>query len=270
MDPTSSLAQWPGEPAAVALVRRGGQWRTVFEAGDLDAVRPWASVTKVLAAMAAAVDLEAGHAELGEPLGPPGATLEHLLSHASGLGFEAGDPVVAPGTKRVYSNLGIDLAASRLRGELDVASWLRERVLAPLSLASVRVPGEASAGAVGSARDLATFATQWVTSDLISGARRDQVVTNHFGDLVGVVPGFGRFTPCPWGLGVQIRGASEHWMGQWPSTSFGHFGRSGAMVLVDLEGEVVLAATSDVDFAAWSREIWPDFTTAVHHVAMTS
>ena len=48
-------------------------------------LRPWASVTKLLTGLAALVAVEEGIVDLDEPAGPPGSTLRHLLSHASGL-----------------------------------------------------------------------------------------------------------------------------------------------------------------------------------------
>ena len=52
----------------------------------------WASVTKLVTALAALVAAEEGVIDLDEPAGPPGSTVRHLLAHASGLPFEAGAP----------------------------------------------------------------------------------------------------------------------------------------------------------------------------------
>ena len=248
---------------------RRGAWEATGEWGELDELRPWASVTKLVTAMAAAVEVEQGRASLDEPLGPPGSTLAHLLAHASGLGLEEGDPVSAAGTRRVYSNLGIDLAAARLAGN-EVWPWLRTRVAAPLGLDSLELRGRASEGLWGSTRDLHRFAREWVTPGLVSTLRRDHTVANSFGALAGVLPGFGRFDPCPWGLGVQLRGDNHHWMGDWPSASFGHFGRSGSLVLVNLEEGLVLSATSTVEFGPWAKELWPGWTTRVREEALAS
>ena len=56
-----------------------------------------------------------------------------------------------------------------------------------------------------------------------------------FPDLAGIVPGVGRFDPCPWGLGFEIRGRkSPHWTGRTNSpATFGHFGGAGTMMWVD-------------------------------------
>ena len=60
------------------------------------------------------VAAEEGIVDLDEPAGPPGATLRHLLAHASGLPFDPGAPVTRPGVYRVYSNYGFDVAVRRV------------------------------------------------------------------------------------------------------------------------------------------------------------
>ena len=48
-----------------------------------------------------------------------------------------------------------------------------------------------------------------------------------------MLPGYGRFDPCDWGLGFELKDAKEpHWTGARNSPStFGHFGRSGSFVV---------------------------------------
>ncbi len=270
MDPSLLAVGWPGEPAVVVSAWRGDNWRTLASCGDLDAVRPWASVTKLVTGLAAAIDVEAGRGALDDPVGPAGSTLAHLLSHSSGLGMESGDPTGAPGLKRIYSNYGIDLAAQYLAGGTDVATWLANRVATPLGLDSTRLVGRASEGLEGSTTDLAMFARQWVAPSLIPPSARDRTIKAFLPELSGVVPGWGRFSPCPWGLGPELRGAKSHWMGEWPSTSFGHFGRSGSMVLANVDEGLVLVATSTIDFGAWAHELWPTWTSRVHQWATAS
>jgi hypothetical protein len=137
-------------------------------------------------------------------------------------------------------------------------------------MTSTRLAGRASEGLVGSTKDLAALAREWVTPALISTERRDVTVTAYLPELSGVVPGFGRFSPCPWGLGPELRGEKNHWMGEWPPASFGHFGRSGSMVLVNVEEAVALVATSSVEFGPWARELWPSWTTRVRQFAAAS
>jgi CubicO group peptidase (beta-lactamase class C family) len=270
VDPSLLAVGWPGEPAVVVSAWRAGAWRTVATHGDLDAPRAWASVSKLVTALAAAIEVQEGRARLDEALGPEGSTLAHLLAHASGLGLERGDPVVAPGTKRIYSNHGIDLAAAHLAHGSDVETWLDRRVIAPLSLSTTEVRGRAAEGIIGSTMDLVTFARQWVIPTLTTLRRRDATATVFLPELSGIVPGFGRFSPCPWGLGVEVRGEKRHWMGDWPASSFGHFGRSGALVLVNVDEGICLVATSTVEFAAWARDLWPAWTSSARALALTS
>lgn len=270
VDPSSLAVGWPGEPAVVVSRWRDGDWRTLANHGDLDEPRPWASVSKLATALGAAIEVESRRASFDEDVDIEGATLAHLLSHSSGLGLEEGDPRIAPGTRRVYSNVGIDRAAARLAGAAGVRDWLAERVLTPLSMTSSGLVGRAAEGVVGSTRDLATFARQWVTPTLISPATRDRCATPFLEDLAGIVPGFGRFTPCPWGLGVEVRGDKHHWMGDWPAASFGHFGRSGALVLVNVAEGLCVVATSTVAFGPWAHDLWPHWTSRVRELSRTS
>jgi len=270
VDPSSLAVGWPGEPVVVVSAWRDGDWHTLASRGDLDEVRPWASVTKLATALAAAREVDEGRADLRDVVVGDDITLAHLLSHSSGLGFEEGDPVLAVASRRVYSNYGIDLAAARLATRADVATWLLERVLGPLSMSSTRLVGRASEGLVGSTRDLATFAREWVTPTLIPAQRRDLTVTPFLPDLVGVVPGFGRFSPCPWGLGVEVRGEKHHWMGDWPAPSFGHFGRSGALALMNVDEGLCVVATSSVAFGPWARDAWPTWTSTMRELAVAS
>ncbi len=267
VDPSLLAVGWPGEPAVVVSAWREGLWHEVGAVGDLDAPRPWASVTKLVTALAAAIELQEGRATLEDPAGPPGVTLAHLLSHASGLGFEASDPVGEPGVKRIYSNYGIDLVGAHLAPGGDVARWLTSRVLAPLEMSSARLEGRASQGLVGSTRDLARLAREWVRPSLLTPERRDATVAVYLPELNGIVPGFGRFSPCPWGLGPEVRGHKEHWMGDWPADSFGHFGQSGALVLVNVVEAMAVVATSTVGFGPWAHDLWPSWTSKVRRAA---
>ena len=59
--------------------------------------------------------------DLDDPAGPPGATIEHLLAHASGLAF--GERVVeAPAaTKRIYSSAGFEVLAEAIEAATEKA-----------------------------------------------------------------------------------------------------------------------------------------------------
>lgn len=236
--------------------------------GDLEDVRPWASVSKLVAALALAVDVEWELHDYDEPAGPDGSTLAHLLSHASGLGAEVGDPLRGVGERRVYSNVGVDRAVEHVVGDLvEAPAWVTQRVFSPLGL-SAELEGRPSSGVKGSTNDLAAVAAAWMIPELVTRETRDRCVTPYLGDLVGVVPGFGRQEPCPWGLGPEVRGTKEHWMGQWPEDSFGHFGLSGALCLVNAREALAVVATSTVDFGAWAVSLWPTWVNRVRALAL--
>src|SRR3954451_18783826 len=109
-EPLGAIAGWPVRNAAAAVVGRGGVLAT---AGDLHRPFPLASVTKPLAALAVLVAVEEEAVSLADPADEqllPGATLRHLLAHASGLAAGAPLRSFAPAQRRVYSNVGIELA----------------------------------------------------------------------------------------------------------------------------------------------------------------
>ena len=105
MDALALVADWPVDAAAVGVVaspRRdtgvapGGGHARVDRAGGR--TFSWASVTKPATALAVLIAVEEGTLSLDEPAGPPGATVRHLLAHASGLGPEPGPPLAKPGS----------------------------------------------------------------------------------------------------------------------------------------------------------------------------
>lgn len=259
----SLVGDWPAGSAAAVVRLVGGAPVIVESSGDLAVRRPWASVSKAVVALAMGVEVDSGRHAFAEHAGPGDATLAHLLSHSAGLGLEAGDAVMPVGTRRIYSNVGIDAAVAHVVDGADPAEWLNDRVLAPLGLTATRLEGRPAAGLVGSTEDLARLAGAWLGPTLLAPATRDLIVTPFLPLLEGFVPGWGRFRPCPWGLGVEVRGDKRHWMGEWPPESFGHFGQSGSLVLVNGAARIAVVATSSEPFGPWARDLWPRWTTAV-------
>jgi CubicO group peptidase (beta-lactamase class C family) len=264
------LSGWPVGSSAVVLGLRDGLAEVLAEAGDLEERRAWASVSKLAVALAFGVEHDWGLHDLTEGVGPRGATIADLLSHSSGLGLEAGDPVTPVGARRVYSNVGVDLAVDAVVGESDAASWLDRRIFSPLGMSATRLEGRPSAGVVGSTADLATLAVAWLRPDAVSIPTRDRMIAPYRPALDGVVPGFGRYSPCPWGLGPELAGDKHHWMGDWPPESFGHFGQSGALVLLNARERLGVVATSGAPFGAWAIELWPRWVSGVRAHALAS
>lgn len=258
MNDPADLVGWP-EGSAFQLVRvSDDDTELLASAGVDDVVRPWASVTKMAVAWAVARAVDRGEASLDHPLGPTGSTLAHVLAHASGLGLESNDPTIAVGVRRVYSNVGPELAARLIAGDRDPAQWLHDELFGPLTMTSTSLEGRVAAGVRGSLRDLVRLGVSWWRADVVDAATRDRFVSPFLVNLRGVVPGFGGFDPCEWGLGPEIHGAKHHWMGQrFSARSFGHFGQSGALILIEPESGLVLAATAGEPFGPWAQHRWP-------------
>ena len=107
----AAIDDWGAEHAAAAVIGPAG---IVASHGDLDRTFRWASVTKLVTALAVLDAVEDGIIGLDEPAGPPGATVRHLLAHASGLPFEGEQVLAEPGKRRIYSNPGFDLLGALL------------------------------------------------------------------------------------------------------------------------------------------------------------
>jgi CubicO group peptidase (beta-lactamase class C family) len=258
--PAADMVGWPAGSAFQFVRVDGSDLDVVAHGGDIDGVRHWASVTKLAAALAVARCVDRGAVSLDEPAGPPGATLAHLLAHASGLGLEEADRQGPPGARRVYSNVGIDLACSVAGAPTAAGEWIENLVFEPLGV-NATVRGRPSSGAAGSVCDLVALGRAWLNGDLISDATRHAFLTPFMPALSGVVPGFGRFDPCWWGLGPELHGTKAHWMGTvFSPASFGHFGSSGAMLLVDPVRATILAAAAGAPFGGWAVDLWPAWT----------
>ena len=81
---------------------------------------------------------------------------------------------------------------------------------------------------------------------------------SQFPALAGVVPGYGRFTPCPWGLGLEIRGEkAPHWTAPDASArTIGHFGQSGSFVWADRDLGASAAFVGAEPFGQWHHDNW--------------
>jgi CubicO group peptidase (beta-lactamase class C family) len=217
----------------------------------------FASVTKLATAVAVLVAAEEGLVDLDEPAGPPGATLRHLLAHASGLPFDVGPPLSPPGRRRVYSNYGFEVAAGLVaeRAEMSFGDYFH----AVWAGSAIVLHGSPAWGASGTIGGLGAVARELLDPIRIDRETLDEASTVQFPGLVGVLPGFGRQDPNDWGLGVEIRDAkTPHWTGSRNSPrTFGHFGRSGTFLWVDPDVGLALACLTDLPFGDWAAEAWP-------------
>ena len=262
MDALRQIEGWSARTAAAAVVTPSD---TVLQ-GPGEAVLPWASVTKLLTAYACLVAAEEGAIDLDEPAGPPGATVRHLLAHASGLPTDGTTPIARPGERRIYSNSGFEALAELVAAsaEMPFEAYLRAGVLEPLELRA-ELRGSPAWGLHGSLEDLTRFATELLRPALVAPETLAEAIRVQFPGLVGVLPGFGRQDPNDWGLGFELRNSkSPHWTGDRNSPgTFGHFGQSGAFLWVDPEAEIALACLTDEEFGDWARAAWPRLADAV-------
>ena len=240
---------WPCEHVAVAAA---GSAQATH--GDVDRVFPWASVTKLATAVAVLVACEEGIVSLDEQAGPPDSTVRHLLAHASGLPFDGATPIASPGTRRIYSNSGFEAASALVaeRAEMPFADYFEQVWGFPLA-------GSPAYGVEATLADLLTVARELIEPSRISRAMLAEATSVQFPGLGGVLPGFQRFEPNDFGLGLELRDAkSPHWTGARNSPgTFGHFGRSGTFLWVDPDHDLALACLTDLDFGDWAKDAWP-------------
>jgi CubicO group peptidase (beta-lactamase class C family) len=258
-----AVASWP-VLAAAGVLRADGTRQTT---GPAERRFAWASVTKILAALAVLVAVEEGTVALDDPAGPEGSTIRHLLAHASGLAADDDRVLAPPATRRIYSNRGIELAldAVAAAAAMTWSDYLSAGVLEPLGLVGTVVDGSPAHGAVGPLTDLGRLAHELQAPTLISPATLEQATTAAWPGLPGVLPGFGPQAANDWGLGVEIRAhKTPHWTGALNSpATFGHFGRSGSFLWVDPAIGCACFGLADTDFGPWAVRAWPALADAV-------
>ena len=259
------MLDWPVDHAAAAVVAADGT--VLATAGETDRVFGLASVTKPLAAYAVLVAVEEGAVEWDTPAGPEGATVRHLAAHTSGLSFSDGVVQAAPGTRRIYSNVGFEVLGETVAAAagMSFAQYLHEAVLAPLGMTDTRLDGSPAADAVSTVADMARFAAELQAPTLVHPGTLKEATTVVFPGVDGILPGYGRQKPNDWGLGFEIRdGKSPHWTGAGSSPrTFGHFGQSGTFLWVDPDAGAACVVLADRDFGPWAIAAWPPFTDGV-------
>lgn len=257
-DLTHLLDDWPVERAAFGLTNPQA---TVARGGDGGWKKPIASVSKLVVGMAGLIALEEGSIGLDDAAGPEGATVEHLLSHASGLAFDSDRMLAAPGERRIYSNTGIEAFARHLeeRSGMSIGEYLEMGVLSPLGMSDTTLEGSPAQGIHSTVDDLLSFSRELFRPSLISEATLADATRAHFPHLAGVLPGVGSFDPNPWGLTFEIAGVKDpHWTATSNSAStFGHFGGSGTFLWVDPDAELAAVSIGGRDFGPWALEAWP-------------
>lgn len=255
------LDQWPAPTVAAAIVMPSGE---VLRHGDTSRVFALASLTKLFTAAAVLLGVEEGSLELDTSVDERGATVADLLSHAGGLAPN-GTLLDEPGRRRIYSNAGYEQLADALAAatEMPFATYLSEGVFTPLGMHSTALTSSPAFGAESCVDDLVAFIGGLGT--MLDPTTTAKMTSIHLPELIGVLPGYGRQAPNPWGLGPEIRGTkAPHWTGKQNSAStWGHFGQAGTFLWVDPEAHVSCVVLTDLPFDQWAKPLWPVFSDAV-------
>lgn len=263
MDALRTVDTWGARTAAAGVVRVGGE---TAAHGPSDAVLRWASITKLLTGLAVLVAVEEGSVDLDEPAGPEGSTVRHLLSHASGLPPDEGPPLMPPERRRIYSNAGIERAASLVgeRAAMPFPEYLQAAVVGPLGLAG-ELRGSPAWGYRGPLDDLLALGRELLEPTLVARETLDEATSVQFPGLAGVLPSWGRMEANDWGLAFELRDRkSPHWTSAYNSPrTFGHFGAAGTFLWVDPALGCACGVLTDKEFGEWAIEVWPRFNDRV-------
>lgn len=251
--------QWSFETALVVANKDG----VIHAEGAYDTIFELASVTKLISSYAALIAINRHQLSLLDPAGqgaPEGATIRHLLSHSSGLPFEHGYLQQKPERHRVYSNVGIEVLATRVEEATgcEFHDFTRHHIFEPLQMCDIRFYGSPAWGARASAREMATLLHEWMHPTLIHPELFRAATTCQFSFLDGVLPGYGRQKRNCWGLGFEMRGHKDpHWLSDLHSPrSYGHFGQAGSFLWVDPNAELGAVFLGEKRFCDEHRQKW--------------
>ena len=291
-------------PYALAVLSRQSNgnvyvWTTASDPANLNQSFPWMSVTKFLVAVgfwrqSLATPALSLHTSVGSPAAP-GVKLVDLLSHCSGLPFDA--PVtspdqsrlgvefgiarpdaraIAPFTKRIYSNYNFELAgaiAEKVVGK-PWTDWARETVLEPLGMNGTVLSHSPAWGAVGPVSDLARLAGELLSPEtgVLGFTERDLdgfCAPQHPG-LRGLLPGYGPQKDNLWATGVELHGVkSPHYLpASFPPEVIGHFGQSGSFIWVDRAAGTAGAFLGAQKFGPVHKALWPDLNAQIRELAL--
>lgn len=255
---------WPVEHRAVGFIDRRGD---VHLHGDIERRFRLASVTKLMTAWATLIAWEDGSISLDDLVDDRGCTVHHLLCHAGGYGFESTQPIVSPGRKRIYSNTGYEMLAAHVAEFVDMefADFMREALFEPLGMVTAELKGSAAKDVHAALNDVAAFTHEMRSPTLIAPSTHLLATSVQFPELDGVLPGFGAYSPCAWGLGPELHGTKHpHWMPERAAASaFGHFGGSGTFVWVDPPTNVACFGLTNREFGDWAVDPWNQYGDAV-------
>lgn len=257
------MKEWPVDNAAATVLADG----TEYSSGEDSRIYDLASVTKLVAAYGFLMAMEEGVFELDTPLGPEGATVRHLLAHASGVGFDDPEPEREPGERRIYSSAGFEILADAVSAEagMPFSEYLLEGVFKPLGMKDSELYGSAGHQMRSTLDDLRNFAKEVLNPTLLHESTVAEALSVQFEGLDGVVPGYGMQKPNPWGLGFELRGdKSPHWTGpSMPADVAGHFGQSGTFFWVHRPTQRAMIVLTDRGFGSWAKPLWSETNEAI-------
>ncbi len=237
----------------------------VFRYGNSASSYRIASVTKIFTALSVLLAVDDGTVSLDDETGPNGARLFHLLSHASGISFDSPNVVLAPpGSRRIYSNAGIEMAEDYVEKKLPVsfADFMRGKLLDPLGMTNSRVEGSYAKDGVSVLSDLLKLGKELLEQKVLPRSVHTGISQVCCPNLGGVLPGFGRQENCDFSLGAEIKDAkSPHWTGNDNSPeTFGHFGQSGCFIWVDKSAGLACVYLGRDSFGDTHKKIWPQLS----------
>lgn len=272
----AETAQWPVDHVAAAAVGPRG----AVTVGDRHRVFALASVSKLVTAYTVLIavseecfGLEDTVAEITASTGvavegPADATVHDLLSHASGVGFRDWSREKDAHVRRIYSSAGFEILADLVSASvaevgLDFASYARAAVCEPLGITTggLVIEGSAGHGFHGSVDALSRLAAEFLSPTLLPEPLWEEALRPQFPGLDGVVPGYGRQRPCPWGLGIELHGSkSPHWLSpEMPGDAAGHFGQSGTFLWFHRPSGTAAVVLTDRVFGDWAKRRWEGF-----------
>lgn len=266
-----STSEWPvGNVAAAAITPDG-----VETVGDTSRVFALASVSKLVTAYAVLLAAEEGAFDLDDAVASPllpsfdaTPSYRELLSHASGIGFRERVQEKPARTRRIYSSAGYEVLADAIEETTTIpfSDYVREGICEPLGI-DIIVEGSAGHGFSASVDALTALAQEFLSPKLLSEQMLEEALTPQYPDLAGIVPGYGRFNPCTWGLGFSLEGDKSqqreehaHWIGKtMPEDTAGHFGQSGTFLWFHRPTGRAAIVLTDKPFGDWAKQRWDVF-----------
>ncbi|HMS25196.1 MAG TPA: serine hydrolase domain-containing protein [Acidimicrobiia bacterium] len=269
---TSPIALHPNIDA-IAVIEPGGNHHYVGSASGRYA---FASVTKLLTTHVIADAVSSGFIFFEDDIDDPyfdkgGVTLADLMSHASGVRPELLE-CVEPRQKRIYTNEAFHLAGDFLIRSLGdefrgttIAQLFKEGLGAHLS-STIEIAGSCASSASGTLDDLVKFLGEMRSPTFLDGQMHELLTTPYCEDLAGILPGWGHYVRNLFGIGYEIKGEkSPHWSGPRSSSStFGHFGQSGAFVFHDPVHLISVACVTNESFGPWAKEAYPQMCDEIY------